>query len=139
MKCFVAIPIIAGLSLLFSSCSKNESADPDESEPLPVATLQISSPVQDAVYNNGDSVSIKATAISTASIHGYDLAIRDTKDTTKSLYFIHIHDHNDTININEKWKSAVATTLPANLQAEITLYIDHEGHTQKTKVGFRVQ
>lgn len=138
MNRFVAIPIIAGLSFLFSSCSKNDSAGSDESEALPVAMLQFTSPVPDAVYNNGDSVTIRATAISTASIHGYDLAIRDASDTTKSLYFIHIHDHNDTININEKWKSAAAA-LPANLLAEIALYIDHDGHTQKGKVGFRVQ
>lgn len=138
MNRFVALPIIAGLGLIYSSCSRNDSADADESEPLPVATLQFSSPVPDAVYNNGDSVTIKATAISTASIHGYDLAIRDTRDTTKSLYFIHIHDHNDTVIVNEKWKTD-ALNLPANLLAEVSIYLDHDGHTQKAKVGFKVQ
>lgn len=138
MNRFVTIPIIAGLGLLYSSCSRNDSADADESEPLPVATIQFSTPAQNAVYNNGDSVAIKATVISTASIHGYDLAIRDTRDTTKSLYFIHIHDHNDTVIVNEKWKSA-AEPLPASLLAEVTIYLDHDGHTQKGKVDFKVQ
>lgn len=138
MNRILSISLIAGLGYLYSSCSRNDSADADESVPLPVATIQISSPAQDAVYNNGDSVAIKAKAISTASIHGYDLAIRDTRDTTKSLYFIHIHDHNDTVNINEKWKSVVGT-LPANLLAEVSIYLDHDGHTQKAQVKFKVQ
>jgi hypothetical protein len=137
MRRIIAIPIIAGLCFLVISCDKNDSESEDP-ETLPAATIQFSSPLPNAVYNNGDSVAITATAISTESIHGYDLAIRNADDTTSSLYFIHIHDHNDTIYINEKWKSAAAS-LPANLNAEIIIYVDHNGHTLKEKVGFRVQ
>lgn len=137
MRRIIDIPIIAGLCFLVISCDKNDSESEDP-ETLPAATIKFSSPPPNAVYNNGDSVAITATAISTESIHGYDLAIRNADDTTSSLYFIHIHDHNDTIHINEKWKSAAAS-LPANLNAEIIIYVDHNGHTQKEKVGFRVQ
>jgi hypothetical protein len=137
MRPSIVIPFIAVLCLLFVSCDKNDS-EPEAPEALPLATIKFSSPSPNTVYNNGDSIAITATAISTESIHGYDLAIRNAGDTTSSLYFIHIHDHNDTIYINEKWKSAVAS-LPANLNAEIVIYVDHNGHTQKEKVGFRVQ
>lgn len=136
MKRFAVIAIIAGVTLLFTSCSSRAEDEFIPPEAIPVATIQISSPLPDTTYTNGDSIVVKATAISTENIHGYDLAIRKTTDTS-NIYFIHIHNHNDTLNITEKWKAVVS--IPSALEAEITLYLDHVGHTKKEKVGFYVQ
>jgi hypothetical protein len=118
------------------ACMKHHADDSENHEPIPVATIAFTSPSPGAVYTNGAEVTVKARAISTADIHGFDLAIRKAGDSS-SLYFIHIHDHNDTININEKWTSQVP--VPSNLEVEITAYLDHQLHTKKEKVGFRVQ
>jgi hypothetical protein len=115
---------------------KHTADDTEKHEPIPVATITISSPSAGAVYTNGSEVTVKARAISTADIHGFDLAIRKAGDTA-NIYFVHIHDHNDTININEKWTSQLPA--PSNMEVEITAYLDHQLHTKKEKVSFRVQ
>jgi hypothetical protein len=48
-----------------------------------------------------------------------------------------VHDHNDTLLINQKWKNTV--TAPANMEAQVILYLDHEGHTGTKKAVFKVQ
>ena len=116
------------------SCTKEHG---EVTEEIPIASISFTLPSQGAVFANGDVVTIQAKAISTQNIHGYDLAIRKTSDTTNSVFFTHIHDHNDTLLINETWKSLV--THPTDLQAEIVLYLDHQGHTKKGKVFFRVE
>jgi hypothetical protein len=73
--------------------------------------------------------------VSSATIHGYDIVIRKTGDTGK-LYFKRVHDHNDTLHISTKWKPDVTNT---DLQAEVILYLDHDGHTGNKKVTFRIQ
>ncbi len=126
--CFLAISVLG-----LVACTKHHG---DIGEYIPEAVIKFLSPTPGAVLNAGDSINIMAVAISTETIHGYDLAIRKTGDTTKA-YFNHTHDHNDTILIDQKWGSLV--TNPANLEAEITLYLDHEGHTKKARVAFSVE
>jgi hypothetical protein len=48
-----------------------------------------------------------------------------------------VHDHNDTILLNKKWKNII--TGPANMEAQIILYLDHDGHTGTKKATFKVQ
>ena len=83
-----------------------------------------------------DSVTIKSTAISTQTIHGYDIAIERTNDTT-TYFFQHIHDFNDTLVINKKWKGELKTGT--DIEAVVTLYLDYEGHTKTQKLAFKVQ
>ena len=127
-------------SLLFAaiinallSCTKHRG---DIEEHIPVATINFFSPVASSIYHSGDSVTIKATAISTETIHGYDVVIKRSNDITK-LFFQHVHDHNDTLLINQKWKNTV--TAPANMEVQVILYLDHEGHTGTKKAVFKVQ
>jgi hypothetical protein len=122
----------------FFACTKHNGDEELTPEHVPLASILFSSPTAGATFANGDSVTIKATAASTENIHGYDLVIRRADDTTVRYYVNHIHDHNDTLNINEKWKITVPST-PVNLEAEITLVLDHDGHTKKGKAAFRVQ
>jgi hypothetical protein len=120
-------------STVFLSCSKHKG---DIEENIPVATINFASPTASSVYQKGDSVLIKATAISTATVHGYDIVIRKTNDTTK-VFFEHVHDHNDTLIIDKKWKSNLPSAT--NMEAQVILYLDHEGHTGSKKVSFRIQ
>jgi hypothetical protein len=110
---------------------------PAEEEIIPVATINIFSPTSGSILPLNDSLSIRAQAISNAPLHGYDLVIRKANDTTVYL-FSHVHDHEgDTITIDQKWKGLLQG--PANLEAEITVYLDHELHKKSEKVSFRVE
>jgi hypothetical protein len=103
---------------------------------MPVYTINFSSPTAASVYRNGDSVLIQAVGISTKTVHGYDVIIKKPNDTTK-IFFKHVHDHNDTLLINQKWKNTL--TAPTNLEAQVILYLDHDGHTGSKKAGFKVE
>ena len=114
--------------------SKIQPADDDI---IPVATINVFSPIEGSVLSINDSVSIKAQAVSNAPLHGYDLIIKQANDTTTYL-FTHFHDHEgDTINIDQKWKGALQA--PVNLEAVITVYLDHELHTKSEKLHFRIE
>jgi hypothetical protein len=123
--------IPAACSLL--SCSKHNG---DIEENIPSASIMVANPVANAVYNNNDSVNIQAVAISSAVIHGYDVTIKRPNDTTV-LFFNHVHDHNDTLYISQKWKNT--TNEVADFEAQVSLDLDHEGHTSTKKVRFKMQ
>lgn len=118
---------------VFISCTKHSG---DVEQNIPVYTINFSSPTASSVYRNGDSVAIHAVGISSATVHGYDVIIKKPNDTTK-LFFKHVHDHNDTLLINQKWKNTL--TVATNLEAQVILYLDHDGHTGTKKNGFKVQ
>lgn len=121
------------LAILFFACTKH--AGDVEEEPFPTATFTLSSPVEGAIYRSGDSILIQGLAISTDVIHGYDITIKNAADTTVTYFANHIHDHNDTIAIHQKWKNTL--TASANLQVEVTLTLDHDGHTSSKKAGVK--
>jgi hypothetical protein len=134
MKQFFSLILFFIITLvLLISCTKHKG---DIEENLPVAIINFESPTLSSVYSNGDSVTIKGTAISTATMHGYDIIIRKVNDTT-TVFFKHIHDHNDTLSINQKWKNNVS--VAATMEAQVVLYLDHEGHTGTKKAYFKVQ
>jgi hypothetical protein len=123
---------VAGICIL-AACSKHAN---DITIDTPTANVIVSEPISGAVYRTGDSVTINAIAIATAVIHGYDIAIKKGNDTT-SYYFEHIHDHNDTILVNRKWKSNIGG--PLKMEAELTFYLDHDGHVTIKRVPFCIQ
>lgn len=137
MKRLLYLLAITFIAVLVS-CTSRHGVEEPKGENIPVATITFSLPTPGTVFSNGDTVTIKATAISTANIHGYDIAIHKAGDATSTHYFNHIHDHNDTLTINEKLKITIPQ-LPADLEATVTLVLDHDGHTKKGKVAFRVQ
>lgn len=133
MKNILSTTILSVLVLVLISCAKHKD---DIEEHIPAHTINFSSPASSTAYQLGDSVAIQATAISSEAIHGYDLIIRKSNDTTK-IFFQHVHDHNDTLLVNKKWKNSVAG--PATMEAQIILYLDHDGHTGSKKAAFKVQ
>lgn len=100
-----------------------------------MASIIINSPVAGEVYQAGDGIAIQAIAISSEDLHGYDVFITKANDTT-SYFFTHIHDHNDTVVINQNWKSTVPVP---ELEVNVTIYLDHELHALKKKVAFKIQ
>ena len=56
---------------------------------------------------------------------------------TMTCYSKHVHDHNDTLAIFQRWKGDENQT--GNMEAVITLTLDHDGHTYSKKIGFKVQ
>ena len=130
MKTKIVMAFLIILSMV--ACAKHAN---DIEDNTPKATIQILNPTAGTVFSSNDSISIQATAVATATIHGYDIIIRKAEDSAK-LYFKHIHDHNDTLAINHKWKPDASNTA---LQMELVLYLDHDGHTANKKVSFRVE
>ncbi len=118
--------------LIFFACTKHRDDVVDNS---PRALLQFESPTIGAFYNSGDSVLIKGTATYSATIHGYDVIVRKANET-ETLFFKHYHDHKTKLDINTKWKANVSG---ANLQAELKVYLDHDGHIDSKKVGFSIR
>jgi len=133
MNYLVTSLIITFLSIIFFACTKHRG---DYEEHLPAASIQFASPTEGYIYNHGDSVMINATAISSETIHGYDISIKNTADTT--IYFkTHVHDHNDILNIHQGWRSTLSES--ASLEAIITLTLDHDGHTLTKRTGFKIR
>ena len=115
------------------ACTKHNG---DIADHIPVATLTILKPLEGSVFNIGDSISIQAIAISSETIHGYDVMVKKANDTT-TYFSTHIHDHNDTLLIDQKWKAAAGKGT--SFEAVITLELDHDGHTLTRRVGFSVK
>jgi hypothetical protein len=134
-KTFAILSLHTLLLTAFFSCTKHAGDVVEEA--VPSATFAFSSPTAGAVYQSGDSVLIQGIAISTETIHGYEIDIKNGTDTSVVYFSEHVHDHNDTIVINKKWKN----TLPAatNLRVDVTLHLDHDGHTLRKAVGFSTQ
>ncbi|RYY99702.1 MAG: hypothetical protein EOO11_04030 [Chitinophagaceae bacterium] len=125
----------SAILLCLAACSKHAGDTEPDPHSVPAATLTLSSPVAGAHYNYGDTVWFRGTAVSTATIHGYDLSVRRANDSA-SLYYQHYHNHNDTIQINQYWVND--RTVAGDLEAGILLTLDHEGHVLERKVAVHV-
>lgn len=122
------------LALLPSLGACEHEADLPAPHQPPVASIAFSSPAEGTVYRNGDTVTIEAVAVSTEDFHGYTVSITKAGDT--ATYFLQeVHAHNDTLAIRHQWKDTL--TAPANLEARITLVVDHDGNTLTGKAGIR--
>ena len=121
------------LLLITCACTKHKG---DIADHIPVAALTILQPLEGSVFNIGDSIRIQAIAISSETIHGYDVMVKKANDTT-TYFSTHIHDHNDTLLIDQKWKASAGKAT--SFEAVITLELDHDGHTLTRRAGFSVK
>jgi hypothetical protein len=119
--------------IIFHSCAKHAG---DIIAPPPAATISYSNPLPGSVFYFGDTVTVEALAVAKKTVHGYDFSINKKNDTTP-LFFKHVHDHNDTLVIKQKWGNNFL--LSTDLEARILLYLDHDGNTFSKVVSFRVQ
>jgi hypothetical protein len=129
MKYSSLLIVLAGTIL--TACTKHKG---DIADHVPVASLAIVKPVEGSVFSVGDTVVITGTAISDENIHGYDVIVKKANDTA-TYFSVHIHDHNDTLVINQKWKVSVSKSA---LEALITVVLDHDGHALTRRAGFGV-
>ena len=105
-------------------------------QPPATVTVTIASPDINTVYSLHDSILVKGTAISAHTLHGYNVVIKSATDTT--VYFSqHVHDHNDTLVLNHKWKGAF--TKGEDLEAQVSFVLDHNGNTFTKTVPFKVR
>src|SRR5690349_10267786 len=85
------------------ACTKHKN---DLVDTRPIAAINFSAPTAGAIFGKSEEISIQGRAIAANTIHGYDLVIKNANDAT--VYFsTQVHDHNDTIIINQKWKSTL--------------------------------
>jgi hypothetical protein len=127
---FYFLVIFSILVILFSGCSRD-----NEEIFLPVAEITMYAPLPNAIIYPGDTVFIDALATSSASLHGYELAIR--KSGASNLYFQHYHDHTDTLRIKDKWKNTLTQT--GELELWISVILDHEDHRKNKIIPLEVR
>ena len=130
MKLPFAICIAA---FIVAGCVKHSQ---EEEAPVLTASIAFLKPTSGDIFHKGDSINIQAFVTAAQELHGFDLLIRKAGDAS-SYFFTHIHDHGDTIRVNQSWLDTLSS--PANLEAELTIYLDHELHTQKATIGFKSQ
>jgi len=130
-KRFIAIGCLISATTFFA-CTKH---DGDVEEPIPTATLTFSNPTAGAAYHTGDSVLIQGLAAASAEMHGYEVSVKNAADTSVVYFSQEVHEHSDTLLINQGWKDTLTTAT--NLQVEVTLILDHDGHTSTKSVGIK--
>ncbi|TCJ12129.1 hypothetical protein EPD60_16385 [Flaviaesturariibacter flavus] len=122
--------------ILFAACSKHAGDTDPGSVEADKAQLRVARPTANSIYRIGDTVRIKAEAIAPATIHGYELSIQRPGDTSR-IYYAHIHDHNDTLQIDRYWVNDRAEAQ--GLELRISLTLDHEGNQYVRTIPFIVQ
>ncbi len=118
--------------MLLPGCEKHKD---DIKEHIPNASLVVYSPAENSEILAGDRIHIFAKAISEETIHGYDISIKKLNDTL-TYYSSHVHDHNDTLIIDQKWKDTISS--PVMVEAIISLVLDHDNHLLVKRVPFKI-
>jgi len=119
-----SVILVSFIGVALAACNKHAG---DVDEPIPTATITITNPTDGAVYKNGDSIRIQGLAIASANMHGYEVSIKNAADTSVVYFSQHIHDHNDTLQINQAWQDTLTTAT--KLQVQVLVVLDHDGHT----------
>lgn len=125
--------ILLVLAVFFAGCSKHAG---DVPEHIPNASLVLIKPAEGQVFAAGDSIAVVGTAISDQTIHGYEIYLRAAGDTAK-LYSVNVHDHNDSLFIDRKFKYVHSYRGAAELH--VVLALDHEGHELHVRKYISVQ
>ncbi|GAA4334574.1 hypothetical protein [Flaviaesturariibacter amylovorans] len=133
ISAFFATTFTAILAL--SACSKHAGDLEEPHHHATDAVVVFARPTANAVFANGDTVRIEAQAIAPATIHGYELTITKAGDTT-TIFQARVHDHNDTLRINQFWVND--RTEAQQLEAKVKLQLDHDGGRLTRSTVFRV-
>lgn len=126
--------IMAALIALccFAACQKKDDMAVDTSKVI----TNITSPVNGAIYHNGDTVHIVADVAYPSELHGYEIEITDTSNGN-ILFTADDHVHTDHFSIDEHW---VGSTLqPKGLRLRIITSIDHNGNKATKERYFSLQ
>lgn len=105
--------------------------------PPPTASITIHSPAENSEYHKGDTIFIRADIKSSATLHGYDITLREAK-TGQQLFFRHIHSHGQELNVNYYWvhnqKWSNELTEPTEVELEVSVLLDHADTRESLKV-----
>lgn len=116
------IILITCMMMVFAMACKKEN---DTENP----TVTITAPVANDMFGIGDSILIEFTAVD-ADMHGYDLQVLNTSDST-IVFEDAAHTHGN-VTYSQKFKSPdVATNMELIVTGE-----DHNGNTSTKSVHF---
>jgi hypothetical protein len=138
MSNYFKLKAVIVLSLLLAqliSCEKedNHQHNDDDSDKVK-PTVNISTPSNLQMYNNGDTVKIRGLA-SDASLH--ELVLKIVKDSDNSVLYsetINAHDLT-TYALNSSWKSAVSDHTNASV---IVVAEDHNSNVGSDTVKIHI-
>ena len=119
-----------GLSVALVGCRKKENHHPS-----PRATITITKPSAGQLFRAGDTVVVEAEIRSETTLHGYKLAITNSRGDT--VFAADDHAHAAVLNINRYWVNTHKT--PDDLNVTINTEIDHDGNTVSKEVMIRVE
>lgn len=125
---FAAFVIIC--SFLTVACKDDHD---HEEDPQPTATITFTSPSTNSAFNGGQTITVAGKIEAAQQIHGYKIIIRNL--TTNSETVIKdAHDHNTAVDFTADWTNNVTTH--SDMEAEVVVTLDHDGHTASQKVSF---
>lgn len=116
---------------VFSSCKKQDAAP----EPVPSATITITSPAAGDVFRFGDTTKITANISCNVKMHGCDVAVVNIS-TGDTLFQADDHAHEMTLNVNQYWCCNLSST--ADLRLYISTALNHDGLEVVETVDFKV-
>lgn len=126
------IVVLSAIVLLVAACKKE---DDDDGHHAATASVSISSPADDAMYNVNDTVHINAALLADETLHGYDVYIRRKADNS-TVFTADAHVHNKSITVDTFWVNTLSGDT-TDMELEITTAIDHDGNSIGKKVGFK--
>jgi len=127
-------PLLLGIMYLTGICSCSKHTNNEQHAPV-TATIQFLSPAQGQQFAADETILISAHIQGSDLLHGYTVSIYKAGDTT-TYFHEEVHDHQASIHTMHTWKDTIAE--PAQLEAVITVTLDHEGNKESKKVGFSV-
>lgn len=119
--------------VFLSACKK----DADSANPvLPTVTFQVNQPIDNQIYNVGDTIKINATITSSADLHGWGLAITRKGDDSLCYSWVN-HYHTSSYSIDQRWVNTLNqdTTLMLSVDAAI----NHSGDVVSKKIQLKIR
>ncbi len=115
------------LALIFVSCQQ---------ENLPVLNpveFDINQPIENAIYNYGDTVFIESLISWENELHGYEVFIKQL-DNDSIVFNTHAHNDSHQMNIYKIWVNKVK--VGCQMKLIIKAYTSHEEQWETSMVNF---
>lgn len=130
-KIILILSTIIVTGSMFSSCQKSDNVAPDPSK----VSIEISNPIVNQTFHNGDTVAINAQVNYVSELHGYEVKIIDTTSGF-IVYDDAQHLHDDHFSIQDVW--VCNATKTSVLKLELIADIDHDGTVAQKDILFTI-
>jgi hypothetical protein len=120
---FFALAALA-IVVLINSC-KN-----DDDPIITTANISITSPAENAMFEQGTYVRITGSITTEGELHGYEIYIRQKSDNAVVFSFDE-HAHGKTFSFDEQWVNKVTTH--SDMELEVVAILSHEGDVTVSK------